>query len=71
MPVSPDGIDEVFEKICDAAEGFQAADVVFALGLLLATMIKQGCATKEKTPEEIIRLTLEQIRLIVEMELES
>jgi hypothetical protein len=65
-----DKVDEIFENLNYALEGkdYLAGDVVYALGLMLAHAIRSS-RDKRLTVEEATRLTLDQVKLIINLEL--
>lgn len=63
MADETDRSEELYGKLSAACDTYQAADVVYAIGMLLAFAIKTACTTQDPAP------TMEQIRAIVDLEL--
>ena len=67
-PRYEDRADEAAYIILDNLEGFPGGDIVYALGIVLAVIIKY-CRAPDTTAEGSLQIALEQLKKVVELEL--
>jgi uncharacterized membrane protein len=61
--MSDDRVDELYEKLTEVCRGFAAADVVYALGMMIADAVVLNAV--DKNPD----VTFKHLRNVVEIEI--